>query len=165
MVPATRYHFRPAALGDLALLTAWQQHPHVARWWDDAPLFDADDLADPRVSLWVVALHGTPFAYMQDYSVHGWGAHPFAHLPSGSRGIDQFIGDPALLYQGHGRAFIAAHMRRLFAAGASVIATDPHPENDVAICVYQHLGFRIAGPPQDSEWGQMLPMLATVPPG
>ena len=59
---------------------------------------------------------------------------------------------------GHGSAFISARMRVLFDAGAPVIATDPHPDNKRAISVYTKLGFETFGPPQETEWGLILPM-------
>lgn len=97
---------------------------------------------------------------MQDYSVHGEEDHPFAALPKGSRGIDQFIGEPDMIGLGHGSAFIRARMKALFDAGAPVIGTDPHPANERAIAVYRKLGFEPYGAPQETRWGLILPMLA-----
>jgi hypothetical protein len=68
---------------------------------------------------------GRPFAYAQDYSPHDWADHPFAHLPPGSRGIDQYIGGPDMIGRGHGSAFARAHCDRLLAAGAPAIAPIP----------------------------------------
>ncbi|MEY1555851.1 GNAT family N-acetyltransferase [Yoonia sp. R2331] len=155
------YSFRNATLDDLDLLMGWQANPHVAAWWDtDAP-YDADDLADPRVARWIVSIADRSFAYMQDYTVHGWDEHHFAYLPAGARGIDQYIGEPDLIGCGHGTAFIGARMQALFDAGAPVIATDPHPENKRAISAYSKLGFRPDGPPQKTKWGLILPMRAS----
>jgi len=81
-------------------------------------------------------------------------------LPKGSRGIDQYIGDPEMVGVGHGSAFIGARMQVLFDAGAPVIATDPHPENKRAISVYRKLGFEPVGPAEETQWGLILPMLA-----
>jgi len=108
--------------------------------------------------MWIVAYQGRPFAYAQDYSPHDWDAHPFAHLPPGSRGIDQYIGEPDLLDVGHGSAFVRAHCDRLFAAGAPAIGTDPHPENFRAIRAYEKAGFRVASQPMDTRWGRALLM-------
>lgn len=147
-------------LDDLDMVMRWQSAPHVATWWGDEPPFDAAELADPRVARWIVADDDRPFAYMQDYSVHGWDEHHFAHLPKGARGIDQYIGEADMLGLGHGTAFIAQHMQALFDAGAPMIATDPHPDNARAIAVYQKLGFNVAGPPQQTQWGLVIPMVA-----
>ncbi|AIC25991.1 GCN5-related N-acetyltransferase protein [Rhizobium etli bv. phaseoli str. IE4803] len=160
MTAATQYSFRRATLDDLPLLAAWQSNPHVRVWWDSDEPYDAEDLADPRVARWIVSTAGRPFAFMQDYTVHGWEDHHFAKLPTGSRGIDQYIGDPEMIGVGHGSAFIGARMGALFDAGVPVIATDPHPANEWAIAVYRKLGFKPSGSPQETRWGLILPMLA-----
>ena len=143
---------------DVDLLVEWQSRPHIRAWWDTADPYDAAKLSDPRVARWIVSTANRPFAFMQDYSVHGWVDHHFAELPQGARGIDQYIGEPDMIGLGHGTAFIAARMRVLFDAGAPVIATDPHPDNARAIAVYRKLGFAAYGPPRDTEWGLILPM-------
>ncbi|MDX8346489.1 GNAT family N-acetyltransferase [Cognatiyoonia sp. IB215446] len=154
------YHFRPVTPDDFDLLASWQAQPHVHAWWDDEDPYDQETLSDARVSHWIVSLNGHPFAFMQDYTVHGWDDHHFASLPKGARGIDQYIGDPDMLGAGHGTAFIGERMRALFDQGAPIIATDPHPDNARAIAVYRKLGFKVVGPPRDSEWGLILPMVA-----
>ena len=159
---ATRcYDFREVSPADLPLLTKWQTQPHVLEWWDtDAP-YNEDDLNDPRVSRWIVSCDKRAFAYMQDYTVHGWPDHHFAGLPIGSRGIDQFIGEPDMVGQGHGTAFMREHLQKLFKEGTPVIGTDPHPHNARAIAAYGKLGFKAIGPPQDTQWGLILPMTVT----
>ncbi|WP_300009851.1 GNAT family N-acetyltransferase [uncultured Roseobacter sp.] len=160
MIATNHYKFRRATLEDLPVLKAWRSNPHVLEWWDSDDLDDEKDLADPRVARWIVSFIERPFAFMQDYTVHGWKSHHFASLPKGSRGIDQYIGDPEMVGIGHGSAFIETRMQALFDEGAHVIATDPHPDNERAIAVYKKLGFKPSGPPQETEWGLILPMLA-----
>ena len=160
---STDYAFRPAAMSDLPLLRTWQGFPHVREWWNSNEPFNEEKLRDTRVSRWIVELSGKPFAYMQDYSVHGWGEHHFGHLPAGSRGLDQYIGDPEMIGRGHGTAFIRQRMHELFGAGVPAIAVDPHPANARAITVYRNLGFRIAGTEQETRWGSILPMEARPP--
>ncbi|MEL6840005.1 MAG: GNAT family N-acetyltransferase [Pseudomonadota bacterium] len=161
MTGAAQYDFRKATAADIGLLNAWQRLPHVSEWWDAEDLIDAEDFTDPRVVPWIVSFCDRPFAFIQDYTVHGWADHHFADLPKGSRGIDQFIGPPEMVGIGHGTAFIERRMRALFEAGAPVVATDPHPNNARAIAVYRKLGFQTAGPPRETEWGLILPMLLT----
>jgi aminoglycoside 6'-N-acetyltransferase len=108
--------------------------------------------------MWIVEHHGCPFAYAQDYSPHEWDNHPFAHLPSGTRGIDQYIGEPGMLGRGHGSAFVREHVERLFAAGTPVVGTDPHPDNARAIGAYTKVGFVIASGPMDTPWGRAVLM-------
>jgi aminoglycoside 6'-N-acetyltransferase len=160
---AAAYLFRPATLADLPMLRAWVATPAVAEWWGGGDAFDAADLADRRVRVWIVAVNGKPFAYMQDYDVHGWDGHHFGYLPPGSRGIDQFIGRPDMLGLGHGTAFIRQRLAALFAAGAPAVGTDPHPANARAIAAYRKAGFRITGPEEDTEWGRVIRMEAWRP--
>lgn len=159
MTMQATYEFRAVMPTDLAMLNAWRGQSHVAAWWGDGE-YTVDDLSDYRVSRFIVQQKGQPFAFMQDYTVHGWPEHHFAHLPVGSRGIDQFIGVPDMLGQGHGTAFIGQRMRDIFDAGAPVIATDPHPDNAWAIATYHKVGFVPAGKPAETRWGLIQPMLA-----
>ncbi len=147
-------------MADLDLLMEWQAHPHVRAWWDSEEPYTTEEMSDPRVSRWIVSNDARPFAFMQDYTVHGWADHHFAKLPKGARGIDQYIGDPEMIGLGHGTAFIGARMQVLFDAGAPMIATDPHPDNRRAISVYKKLGFEAVAPPQQTRWGLILPMVA-----
>ncbi|WP_281843031.1 GNAT family N-acetyltransferase [Sinisalibacter aestuarii] len=156
------YNFRKVARDDLDMLMRWQSTPHVREWWESDEPYDDAALADPRVARWIVSYAERPFAFMQDYTVHGWEDHHFAHLPKGARGIDQYIGEPEMVGAGHGPAFIAMRMRALFDEGAPVIATDPHPDNARAIAVYKRLGFEPSGPPRKTRWGLILPMLAAA---
>ena len=160
MTASNSYRFRKATLKDLALLKAWQSNPHVLEWWDADEPYDEPDLADPRVARWIVSNSQRPFAFMQDYTVHGWRGHHFASLPRGARGIDQYIGEPEKVGLGHGSAFIRMRMQALFDDGAPVIATDPHPKNERAIAVYRKLGFEPLGPTRETKWGLILPMAA-----
>jgi aminoglycoside 6'-N-acetyltransferase len=154
------YEFRAARIADLDLLQRWQNSPHVSRWWGSDDRYDEEKLADPRVCRWIVSLDRRPFAYMQDYAVHGWGQHHFDYLPDKSRGIDQYIGDVDMLGKGHGKGFIRQRIMDLFDNRVPVLATDPHPKNARAISVYEGLGFRIVGPEQQTEWGCIVPMEA-----
>lgn len=144
---------------DLPLLREWRVRPHVIQWWGPPEVEDPEEaLADPHVALWIVELAGRPFAYAQDYDPHAWTPHPFSHLPPGSRGIDQFVGEPDMLDRGHGSAFVRQHCDHLFAAGASAIGTDPHPDNVRAIRAYQKAGFIAVSGPLETRWGRVLLM-------
>lgn len=153
---ADRFSFRVLTKADVPLVQTWLAEPHVAEWWDDPDeIFAA--IEDPDTRLWIVALDGRPFAYLQDYDPHAWPGHHFGHLPPGSRGIDQYIGDPALLNQGHGSAFVRAHVERMFAEGAPAVGVDPAPDNPRAIRCYEKAGFT-RGAVRDTDWGRSLLM-------
>jgi len=153
------YAFRPVTAADLALLGLWRSRPHVIRWWGAPDLEpEAEKLGDERVAMWIVEHLGRPFAYAQDYGPHDWQPHPFEHLPPGSRGIDQYIGEPDMLDRGHGSAFVRAHCERLFMAGAPAVGTDPRPDNVRAIRAYEKAGFRAVAGPLETRWGRAVLM-------
>lgn len=155
-----RYNFRLVTPADFPLILAWQSLPHVRKWWEPAEPFTEQKLADPRVRRWIVSTAEGPFAYMQDYTVHGWENHHFSGLPKGSRGIDQFIGELSMTGRGHGPAFILERLQALFEDGVPEVATDPHPDNARAIAAYEKAGFKVFGPPRETPWGRILPMKA-----
>ena len=109
--------------------------------------------------MWIVSHGGRPFAYIQDYDPLAWGMHHLGDLPPGSRGIDQFIGEPGMLDRGHGSAFIRAHVDRLFTEGAPVVGTDPDPANARAIRAYEKAGFTATRETLDWEGEPTLLML------
>lgn len=153
------YLFRPVTTTDLPLLRLWRTRPHMIEWWGPPEVEDPEEaLADPHTNAWIVELDGRPFAYAQDYDPHAWDPHPFSYLPPRSRGIDQSIGEPDMLDQGHGSAFVRQHVERLFADGAPAVGTDPHPDNGRAIRAYEKAGFRIESEPLDTRWGRAILM-------
>ncbi|MET1111424.1 MAG: GNAT family N-acetyltransferase [Allosphingosinicella sp.] len=153
------YAFRPVTPADLDLLDRWRGRAHVVEWWG-APELEpsAETLADGRVAMWIVEHLGRPFAYAQDYPVHAWEDHPFAYLPPGSRGVDQYIGEPDMVGRGHGSAFVRAHVERLLGAGAPAVGTDPHPDNARAIRAYEKAGFKAVTGPVETRWGRAVLM-------
>jgi aminoglycoside 6'-N-acetyltransferase len=153
------YAFRPVTQADLELLRRWRERAHVVEWWGAPDLEpEAEKLADGEVAMWIVEHFGRPFAYAQDYPPHAWDNHPFEHLPPGSRGIDQYIGEPDMVGRGHGSLFVRAHCERLFAAGAPAIGTDPHPDNARAIRAYEKAGFVGVSGPVETLWGRAILM-------
>lgn len=147
------YTFRRIVDGDLPLLNRWVARPHVARWWGDDKIFTTADLKDSQKTMWLASLDDRALAYVQDYAVHGFGPHHFAHLPPGARGIDQFIGEADLLDRGHGTALVRQQVARMFAAGIPAIGIDPHPDNARAIRTYEKAGFVARGGPVETAWG------------
>ncbi|MCK8484896.1 acetyltransferase [Aliiroseovarius sp. S2029] len=159
----TTYSFRAVNVSDLNLLNKWLREPHVAEWWDASTPYTTDTLDRSYVTMRMVEADRLPFALIQDYDVHAQEGHHFGQLPNGARGMDQFIGEPAILGRGHGSAFIKKRMTELFAIGVPVLAVDPHPDNARAIAVYQKIGFHVRGQPRETEWGPILPMEAPCP--
>jgi aminoglycoside 6'-N-acetyltransferase len=153
------YLFRPCTPADLPLIAKWRLRAHVIDWWGPPEVERPEEaLADPNIAMWIVEYGGRPFAYAQDYDPHAWEPHPFSHLPPGSRGMDQYIGEPDMLGRGHGSAFVRQHCDRLFAAGAPAVGTDPHPDNARAIAAYKKAGFAVTSGAVETRWGRAVLM-------
>ncbi len=128
---------------DLELVRRWLDAPHVRQWWTDADDFELESggTGDPVAQQFIVTADGKPFGYLQCY-VHaacqenGLGEHPL-----GTRGIDQFIGEPDMVDRGHGSAFVRAFVDDLMATGAPRVITDPSIANARAIRAYTKAGF------------------------
>lgn len=161
-----KYSFRKMVLADLPMVQRWLLTPAVREWWIDADGQPADpieeeDLGRSAVTLWIVSHAKKPFAFIQDYDPHAWPDHHFGHLPPRSRGIDQLIGNPAMIGQGHGSAFIREHVATLASFGTPVVGTDPHPANTRAIRAYEKAGFAKEGEVV-TAWGPSLLMTCST---
>jgi aminoglycoside 6'-N-acetyltransferase len=138
------YAFRPMAVADLPLLRAWLASPQVAQWWGDPATQFAlvrGDLAEPAMDQFIVSAGDRSFAYLQCYDPGVWPEGGLGPQPDGTRGIDQFIGEPDMIDRGHGSAFIRAFVERLIDAGTPRVVTDPDPNNTRAIRAYEKAGF------------------------
>jgi aminoglycoside 6'-N-acetyltransferase len=139
------YQFCPMVEGDLPLVKRWLAAPHVVEWWGDTyAQFElvSGDLEVEAMDQFIVALNDRPFGYLQCYDPEVWPDNGLGTHPSGTRGIDQFIGEPGMVNQGHGSAFIRAFIDRLLASGAPRVITDPDPANARAIRAYEKAGFQ-----------------------
>jgi aminoglycoside 6'-N-acetyltransferase len=139
------YRFRTVSTGDLPLLREWLERPHVREWWGDpgrSLARIADHMDDPTIDVFVVDCGDAPIGYIQSWDPHAEADHPCRDQPRGTRGIDQFIGEPDFIGRGHGSAFIRVFVERLFDAGAPRVVTDPNPRNARAIRAYTKAGFR-----------------------
>jgi aminoglycoside 6'-N-acetyltransferase len=114
------YDFRPMSAHDLEMVNVWLGRPHVCEWWGDPgeqlELVSAD-LAEPVMDPFIVSRRGRPFAYLQGYLQSAWPENGLGAHPPGTRGIDQFIGEPDMVGRGHGSAFIRTFVDGLLAAG------------------------------------------------
>ena len=145
---------------DLPLLARWLAEPHVAQWWDDP----ADALKSIEghidsisVEPFIVELNGKPIGYIQSYDPHLEDGHPYQDQPTGTLGIDQFIGPPELIGKGHGPRLIEAFVELLFDEGAIRVIIDPDPANAAAIRAYEKAGFERFDT-RHSEYGPALMM-------
>ena len=143
---AASYAFQPMTADDMPVVQRWLAEPHVAEWWHDPETleFVGSDLDHPDLAQFIVSADGRPFAYLQCYQIGDWHVG-FGPQPSGTRGLDQFIGEADMLGRGHGSAFIRAFIDRLFARGVPRMVLDPRPDNPRAIRAYEKAGFEKAG--------------------
>lgn len=69
---SAEYLILPACEANLPLLRRWRTTPHVRRWWGEPSVEDeSEKLADPRIAMWLASWRDRPFAFIQDYDVHG----------------------------------------------------------------------------------------------
>ena len=142
MVPG--YVFRSMSAADLPMVRDWLTAPHVVEWWGDPDeqfALVSEDLDHPAMDQFIVAIDERPFAYLQCYDPNAWPGHGFGSIPNGTRGIDQFIGEPDMVDRGHGSAFIRGFVDILFAAGTPRVLTDPSPDNVRAVKANEKAGF------------------------
>ena len=139
----TAYVFRTMTAADLPMIKRWLALPHVREWWgdpDEQYQLVSGDLDEPAMDQFIVSAGGSDFAYIQCYDLTAWNSGFGVH-PAGTRGIDQFIGEPDMIGRGHGSAFIRAFTERVLSDGAPRVVTDPDPANGRAIRAYEKAGF------------------------
>src|SRR3982750_685441 len=144
---APDYLFRPMTPGDLPLIRRWLVLPHVREWGggpEEQYMLVSGDLDEPAMDQFIVSTASKPFAYLQCYDLTAWNSG-FGMHPEGTRGIDQFIGEPDMIERGHGSAFIRAFVDERLRKVAPRIVTDPDPANTRAIRAYEKAGFEKAG--------------------
>jgi aminoglycoside 6'-N-acetyltransferase len=130
----------------MPLLARWLVMPHVAAWWGDKEtemkgIAEAIDSVDTEP--FIIELDGKPIGYIQSYDPHlDDGENPFQDQPTGTLGIDQFIGEPELVGKGHGTRLIKEFVEMLFEEGAPRVILDPDPVNKAAVRTYEKVGFR-----------------------
>lgn len=140
---AHQYQFLPLETGHYPIIRSWLSEPHINGWWGDADteiaLMEEDRISGPT-DMRIVALEGTPFAFVQDYPAHHWHMPHYADLPDDARAMDTFLGDPGYLGQGHASGYLR---QRAFALSErfSTVAIDPSSDNFRAISAYRKAGF------------------------
>jgi aminoglycoside 6'-N-acetyltransferase len=137
------YAFRAMSAADLPSVRRWLETPDVVRWWgqpDEQYELVSGDLDHPDMDQFIVSIDSRPFAYIQCYALSAWN-QGFGPQPSGTRGIDQFIGEPDMIGRGHGSHFIRQFVDQLLRSGLPRVVTDPDPVNGRAVRAYEKAGF------------------------
>ena len=144
-MPPPDYDFRPMTRDDFPLIRRWLAEPHVRAFWGapekEIALLE-EDMAKAPVDHRIVSHAGRPFAFIQDYPAHHWPMPHYAPFPEGSRAIDTFIGEPAMLGQGHASGYLRQRAEALLAQGYPAVVIDPSPKNERALRAYRRAGFR-----------------------
>ena len=129
---APDYVFRPMTTSDLPLVRRWLAEPHVVQWWGDpSEQYDlvSGDLDRTRDGPVHRLGRKQRFRLSAVLRPDRRGIRALANIPRGTRGIDQFIGEPDMIDRGHGSAFIRAFVDARLRDGAPRIVTDPDPAN------------------------------------
>lgn len=144
---------RLATPQDAAVLSRWDAAPHLQAPLGGDPQNNGWDwprvLADPGEwrEMLIAEVGDVPIGFVQIMDpARDPGAYWGAAEPN-ARAVDLWIGEPAYLGRGYGRAILAAALRRAFAdpvVGAVLI--DPLADNHRALRFYAAAGFTAVGP-------------------
>ena len=151
MAEDASFQFRPLQTADFALLSHWHALPHVAEWWGALSSKDiaaqyGPEATRPGVELYIVLHEGREIGFLQCYDAAKSGDDWWPDAAKGTWGLDQFIGDPALLGQGLGSAFVRAFADELLdRVDVKKVILDPKPANLRAIRAYEKAGFGRVG--------------------
>jgi aminoglycoside 6'-N-acetyltransferase len=151
--PVPPIEFRPIQLGDCPLLTRWLAEPHVRGFYqkEAITLAEVEEEYGPTIrgeepSLSHIASSaGAPFGYIQCYANMAYPEYAETIGVDHGISVDLYVGDPAFVGRGFGRAMLAGYLRQVaFPAypdeGLAYIAHEP--ENLGALACSQAVGFR-----------------------
>jgi aminoglycoside 6'-N-acetyltransferase len=113
--------FRPLQEQDFPRLTAWLAQPHVRRFYQKTPVTLADvaceygpaTRGEEPTLCHLASSEGTPFAYLQCYRNASYPEWVDIIEVADGISIDLYIGDPAYLGRGFGRAALAEYLREV----------------------------------------------------
>jgi RimJ/RimL family protein N-acetyltransferase len=151
--PVASLSFRPMAASDFPTMTGWLAQPHVKAFYQPNPI-SLDEVAaryGPRLADdWPTRCHialseGRPFAYLQCYRNTDWPHWAAMIGDTAGLSVDLYIGDPAFVGRGYGRAMLAAYVRDVAFARfpeAAICYIAHAVANAPAIACSEAVGFR-----------------------
>lgn len=145
--------FRPATLGDVPLLEAWDQDPAVIASTTDDPAAEKafpgaywpDEIRsqDAYSSYLIAEIDDRPIGAMQIIDPHMEKTHYWGEVESNLRALDIWIGVPEARGKGFGEHMMRAAITGCFNDPAvTAILIDPLNSNTRAHKFYQRIGFK-----------------------
>ena len=146
--PEQDWTLRPATTADQALLSHWDEQPHVQAAMPNTRRDWAVELI--RTLPWrqylIAELAGRPVAFVELLDAHRDDEQYWGACPAGTRALDIWIGEPADLGRGYGAQIMTLALQRLFDEPATTeVLLDPLADNTRAHNFYRHLGFEFIG--------------------
>ncbi len=143
-----KFEFKPVSHDHFLLLHDWLNRKHVAEKWDGPQTLDTvkakyeKKIGSDSVFPYVVLMDGQPIGYIQSYQADLVGGGWWESEPTGTWGVDQFIGEESLLGKGIGPQFLKQFTDKLLSRPeVTRVITDPAPSNSAAIRAYEKAGF------------------------
>jgi RimJ/RimL family protein N-acetyltransferase len=145
--------FRPMRIGDLRVLHAWLQRPHVRRWWSEHETYEdvvehyspAIEGRDPT-DLYLVLLDGREIGFIETYLVADYPEYAsLIGLGEGTAGVDLFIADSALTGRGIGSELLRRFASEVVFANEATrrCVAGPEAANVASVRAFEKAGFRI----------------------
>lgn len=163
---------------DYDRIVSWRNSPHVREWWDpdDPPLMPAGAAAelgpgngDDSTTSCIIELAGEAVGFVQFYpwdAEAAYLAEMGLSLPSGSWGLDIFIGESALVCRGIGSRTVRLLCDHLFAeTAAPAVALITEKDNLRAQAAYARAGMHVSGAPfldTDTRAGQRVESILMI---
>jgi len=142
------YGFRSVGAKDLGRIAAWLNEPHVRDWWGEPEIQFArirENLDSISTEMLIAEVSGHAAGFVQVYDPHLEDDHPYRDYPTGTLGIDCFLGDANMLGRGFGSGMLRELLAMLFEEGAACVISDPAPANENAVRAFAAAGFKPAG--------------------
>lgn len=145
---------RKATIGDLALLQAWDEEPHVNKsdpnddWNWETELVKSYDWRE----LLIAEVNEVPMGFIQIINPAQEETQYWGEMEEGYRAIDIWIGPPEYLGKGYGTIMMKLALKRCFESKeVNCVLIDPLTSNVRAIKFYERLGFRFV---EDRRFGE-----------
>lgn len=140
-----KFNFTQLLKSDLPLIRKWLKQPHVAKWFHDENEW-MKEISENLESDWVwhfrADLNSEPAGFAQCYDTSRAPEGPWSSQPTGTLGIDFFLGESLLLGKGNGVKFVNDLVEFLKAGfNAKRIVADPDRENVISKRMLKNCGF------------------------